>query len=414
MNLKIILSHPEKKEIFEKMLTETIKTEVKNFLETLALAEREIFCEETKDVGNGFRTRTLDTPFGKIENLKVPRTRYENFFPFFLEPYKRSLFTLDELIIAMYQGGCSQRDIARTLTYLLEEKYSPSYVSRVVSVVEEKIKEFNERKIEKWYPFVYLDGSVLKIRRDVVEGEVVYIALGIDEEGYKEVIGFWIPGSDGESASLWKEFLYHLKERGLREPLLFIGDGLKGLKEAVKEVYPLADFQSCILHKVKGTLKRVRKRDREALAIDLKKIYRQNSKEGFIEAFKKVKEVWGKIYPLLFKGWEEDLESLTSYFKYPEEIRRSIYTTNVLERFIKEVKRRSKVVEVFPKPVSAEKVLYLVAIEMNESYKKRKVKGFDEIKEELVSIRRERYGEKLRKEAETQKQKILKFHTHNS
>ena len=158
----------------------------------------------------------------------------------------------------------------------------------------------------------------------------------------------------------------------------------------------------------------MRRRDREALAVDLKKIYRQNSRERFIEAFKEVKGVWGKIYPLLFKGWEEDLESLTSYFKYPEEIRRSIYTTNVLERFIKEVKRRSKVVEVFPKPVSAEKVLYLVAIEMNESYKKRKVKGFDEIKEELVSIRRERYGERLNKETETQKQKILKFYTHNS
>jgi transposase-like protein len=154
----------------------------------------------------------------------------------------------------MYQGGCSQRDIAKTLTHLLEGRYTASYVSRVVSVVEEKIKEFNERKIEKWYPFVYLDGTYIKIRRDVVEGEVVYIALGIDEEGYKEVIGFWIPGSDGESARLWKQFLYQLKERGLKEPLLFIGDGLKGLKEAVKEVYPLADFQSCILHKVRGDI----------------------------------------------------------------------------------------------------------------------------------------------------------------
>ena len=326
----------------------------------------------------------------------------------------------------MYQGGCSQRDIAKTLTHLLEGRYTASYVSRVVSVVEEKIKKFNERKIEKWYPFVYLDGTYMKIRRDVVEGEVVYIALGIDEDGYKEVIGFWIPGSDGESAILWKQFLYQLRERGLKEPLLFIGDGLKGLKEAVKEVYPLADFQSCILHKVRGTLKRVRRRDREALAVDLKKIYRQNSRERFIEAFKEVKGVWGKIYPLLFKGWEEDLESLTSYFKYPEGIRRSIYTTNVVERFIKEVKRRSKVVEVFPKPVSAEKVVYLVAVEMNESYRRRKVKGFEEVREELMSMRRKRYGGNGRgdgggdgggkcEEVEDNLQlRCNKFHTHKS
>lgn len=411
MNLQSILSHPDKKKMLEEIITQKIKAEVKNLLEALALAEREIFCKEKGDVGNGFRHRNLDTQFGQIENLKIPRTRYANFYPFFLEPYKRSLFTLDELIIAMYQGGCSQRDISRTLMNLLEEKYSKNYISRIVSVVEEKIKEFNERKIEKWYPFVYIDGTVLKIRRDKVEGEVVYIALGIDEEGYKEVIGFWVPGSDGESSKLWKEFLYMLKERGLKEPLLFIGDGLKGLKEAVKEVYPLADFQDCIVHKVNGTLRKVRKRDREALAVDLKKIYRQGSKDKFIEEFYKVKKRWERIYPVIFKGWERDLESLTSYYKYPEEIRRTIYTTNVLERFIKEVKRRSKVIEVFPKPESAEKIVYLVAMEMNESYRRRKVKGFEDIKEELVSIRRERYGEETLKETEMQKQKI---YTHKS
>ena len=147
--------------------------------------------------------------------------------------------------------------------------------------------------------------------------------------------------------------------RKLEEPLLFIGDGLKGLPEAVKEVYPEADFQSCVLHRVLS-LHKVRKRDREALKEDLKRIYRQGNEEGFRKAFQEV-DVWGLLYPEVVKSWEREIPYLATYLRYPQELRPYISTTNTLERFIKEVKRRSKVIEVFPDVQAAEKILYLRA-----------------------------------------------------
>jgi len=229
-----------------------------------------------------------------------------------------------------------------------------------------------------------------------VEGEVVYIALGIDEDGYKEVLGFRITGAEGESSEVWKEIVYELTGRGLEEPILFIGDGLKGLPEAVRKVYPKANFESCILHKVRATLSNVRKRDREAVKEDLKRVYWQGSEEGFKEAFQGLKKRWGFLYPEVVKSWEREIPYLTSYLRYPQGVRAYIYTTNTLERFIKEVKRRSKVIEVFPDAQATSKVLYLVSLEMNERYRLKALKDFSIVKEEVLSIRRARYPEKVK------------------
>lgn len=320
--------------------------------------------------------------------MRVPRTREKNFKPTFLQDLKEGLFSFEELILAMYQGGCSTRDISKTLKNLFEMRYSPLSVSKIVSVVEEEVEKFKKRKIEGWYPVIYVDGVYLKIRRGSVSGEAVYVVMGISEEGYKEILSFCVSGSEGESAEVWKDILRELKERGLEKPLLFVGDGLPGLREAIKEVYPLADFQHCILHRVMASLRRVRKRDREAVAYDLRKIYKARSEAEFLRGFKRR---WMRVYPDVIRSWEERMEELISYLRYPEELRAMIYTTNVLERFFKEVKRRSKVIEVFPGQVSAEKVLYLVIKEMNERYKERRIKNFEEIIENLRALRRERY-----------------------
>ena len=223
---------------------------------------------------------------------------------------------------------------------------------------------------------------MIKIRREAVDGEVVYVALRINEDGYKEVLGFWLGGSEGESSDIWKGILYELEERGLKEPLLFIGDGLKGLSRVVKEVYPRADFQSCILHKVRNSLNRVRVRHRVAIKEDLKKVYKQKDEASFREALHGFKEKWGRVYPEIVRSWEAELEHLVTYLRYPEEIRWLIYTTNPLERFIKEVKRRSKVIEVFPAPDAYSKVVY-----------QRGVREFWLAKEALLSIRREKYSQ---------------------
>lgn len=170
------------------------------------------------------------------------------------------------------------------------------WVSRITDKEEKRIEKWKKRKIQKYFPIIFLDGTFLKIRRDVVEGEVIYLALGIDEEGKKEILSFIIEG-EGESAFIYEELLKDLKERGLSQPLLFIGDGLSGLLEAVKKHFPQADFQICLLHKVKRTLSKVRKRDREAVSEDLKKVYRKRTKEEFMKAFSQFKETWKGKYP---------------------------------------------------------------------------------------------------------------------
>ncbi len=262
-NLKIIIQHPEKKKILENLLFKEIKNMIKNLLETLILEERRIFCEEMDDVGNGYFLRSLKTPIGEIKNLRVARTRKKNFKTAIFEPYSREFLYLDELIYYMYAGGCSTRDVANTLEKIYGVKYSPTSISRITSVVTKKIEEFKNAPITKWYPVLYVDGTYLKVRRGgVTENEVVYFVAGLSEDGHKEILGYWIPGGSGESALNWKEIFKELYKRGLKDPLLVVGDNLPGLEEAVKLIYPLADFQSCVLHKIRNTLNRVRKRER--------------------------------------------------------------------------------------------------------------------------------------------------------
>jgi transposase-like protein len=392
--LKKIIQHPEKKEILEELLTKEIRKMIKNLLETLILEERKVFCEEIGDVGNGYFLRNLKTPLGEIRDLRVARTREKNFKTALLEPYSREFLYLDELIFYMYEGGCSTRDVARTLEKIYGFKYSPTSISRITSVVVKKIEEFKKAPITKWYPILYVDGTYLKLRRGgVVEKEVVYVVMGLSEDGYKEILGFWIPGGSGESALNWKEIFKELYERGLKEPLLIVGDDLSGLEEAVKLVYPLAEFQSCVLHKIRNTLNKVRKRDRALVAEDLKRMYETHSEGDWKAHFERFKRNWAKFYPEIIRSWERDFDKLTVYLRYPYPLRSFIYTTNSLERFIKEVKRRAKVIEVFPDKVSVDKIVYLVVDEMNERYGKKKLKNFERIIEELRELRRARYGE---------------------
>lgn len=273
--IRILANKEDTKELLRQIVKGELRGMIKELLEEVALVEREAFCENEAEAKNGFYPRDIEGFFGAIEDIQIPRTREGGFKPFFIRPYRKVSYDIEDLVIAMYQGCCSTRDVSRTMNILLEHCYSASWVSRITDVVQEKVTAFRNRKIALWYPIVFLDGAVIKIRRDSVAGEVVYIALGIGEDGYKEVLGFWFMGAEGESALVWKEILAELKERGLTEPLLFIGDRLKGLDKAVKEIYPLADFQSCILHKVRGTLSKVRKKHREAIAEDMQQIYRQ-------------------------------------------------------------------------------------------------------------------------------------------
>lgn len=362
-----------------KGFAEELKAMVRNLLEGLMREEREIYLGEHPTKANGYYTRDLLTLAGPLEDLKVPRVREGDFHPRILPYRKRASVDLSEAILALYAVGVSTRNISRFLEGVYGAFYSPQSISRLIAVTAEEVKAWRERPLAEAYYAVFLDGTFLSIRRGQTAKEPVYIALGIKPDGHREILGFWLFGSEGESAKNWEEVLKDLKRRGVQRVRIFITDDLPGLEEAIKKIFPEADWQLCVLHAVRDALNKARKKDREALAEDLKEVYRAETEEEAREALKNLRERWGRMYPKIVERWETKAYALLTFLQYPKPIRRYLYTTNQLERLAKEVKRRTKVVEVFCGEEAVEKLLYLVLRHLDEAWGARRLRGFAEI-----------------------------------
>lgn len=373
-----------------KILPNIIKEVVKQTLESIMVAEREIFIKENNGTKNGFYTRNFETVVGKLEELKIPRDREGRFKTKLIEPYKRRDINLEELIFGMFASGMSTRAIADALESVFEFKYSASTISQISEITIEEINKWREKKLKKRYSVIMIDGMYLSVRRDTVEKEVVLFVLGIDEEGYREIIDFEVNPAEGDE--IWEDIIKRLYERGVREVLLFVADGITGIEERIKKYFPKADFQSCIVHKVRNTLNKVRSKDRKEVAEDLKSIYRASTKEDAKEVFNKFKEKWSRKYPNIVKSWEMELYRLLTFLKYPKSIQRVIYTTNLIERTIKEIRKRIKVIGALPSVKSVEKFVYLRVAMLNNKWSDKTVNGFLEAKEEIQKLFSRRYS----------------------
>jgi transposase-like protein len=370
------------KEFVKEKLELIMREELKNFLKV----ER----PDEKNSKNGYYQRSLDTRYGKIENLSVPRDRQGYFHTQLFEPYQRRDGWLETAIIKMYQSGMSTREIGQFIERILGSAYSATTISNITEVALEDIKQWQQRPLKKRYSVLYLDGTFIKLRRDTVANEAIYIAVGVTEEGYREILGFYVGGS--ESALGWRDLLQDLYKRGLQEVLLGVFDGLPGLEEAFRAVYPKADVQHCVVHKVRNTLNRVRVKDREAVAEDLKAIYHSFSQKEALAQFESFKEKWGHRYPKEVESWENTLPTLITFLKYPSAIRSAIYTTNWMERTIKEIKKRIKPMNSLPDVKAAEKIVYLTVQDINDRWSERKLRGFANAYQTLQDMFKERYG----------------------
>ena len=374
----------------QNILPDIIKEVVKQTLESIMVAEREVFLKEHGGTKNGFYLRNLDTTVGKLESLEVPRDREGRFRTKLIEPYKRRDTNLEDLILGMFASGMGARAVAQTLESIFELKYSPSTISEISKVTISEISKWKHRKLKERYAVIMLDGMWLSLRRDTVEKEVVLFVLGIDEEGYREILDFEVNPSEG--AESWLEMIKRLYDRGVREVLLFVADGVTGLEGRIREHFPKADFQSCVVHKVRNTLNKVRAKDRKKVARDLKKIYQASTEEEAFKGFKKFKEKWELKYPKVVKSWEQELYKLLTFLKYPESIQRVIYTTNLIERTIKEIRKRVKVVGALPSVSAVEKFVYLRVAMLNDRWSNRVVNGFLEAREEIREMFSRRYS----------------------
>ena len=373
------MNNPYQKQILSHMLNL-----MKELLEKMIKQEREIYLKQHNSTkANGYYTRDLYTPIGVIEDLRVARTRDGKFNTTLLPYRKRYTVEFENLVYALFYAGISTRKISKVLEALYNMEISHTVASRLADVAEEEINKWKNRELDSYYPVIFIDATYFPINRSGVKKEAIYVALGIRRDGRREILGYDI-GGEGESANVWKEMLNNIKMRGVEEVTLIVGDGLTGLKEAIKKVYPGARYQHCIVHAVRNTLTKVRIKDRAEIAQSLREIYKSRDIEGAREALERFSERWRKKYPKIVKWWEEREEELLAYMEFPEEIRRMIYTTNQIERLFKELKRRLKVMEQLQGEKGAEKIIYVILRELNDRYMSRKLRGFEKAIEDFL------------------------------
>ncbi len=311
----------------------------------------------TKNSRNGYSSKTIQTEDGQFE-LNTPRDRNNDFEPEIVKKKQRRFVSMSDKILFLYAQGMTTRDIVSTFKELYDTEISASLVSKVTNAVIEQVVEWQARPLDPVYPIVYLDCIVLKIRQDKrVINKAVYLALGVNLEGHKELLGMWI--SENEGAKFWLSVLTELQNRGVNDILIACIDGLKGFPEAINTVYPEAHIQLCIVHMVRNSMKLVPYGDYKEIAKDLKLIYQSATEEDALLSLDRFAERWDDKYPQISKSWRTHWQNLNTLFNYPPDIRKAIYTTNAIESLNSVIRKATKKRKLFPTDDSARKVIYL-------------------------------------------------------
>ena len=306
---------------------------------------------------NGFSTKTIKGEFGEAQ-VQIPRDRNGNFEPKFIGKNQTRFIGFDDKIIAMYARGLSTRDIQAQLQEIYGVEVSPTLISNVTAEVIEEVKAWQSRSLDATYPIVYLDCIVVKIKEDKrIINKAVYLALGVNLDGKKELLGMWI--SNNEGAKFWLSVLTELKNRGLQNICIACVDGLTGFPEAIETAYPNARTQLCILHMLRNSFKYVGYKDRKELAKDLKPVYSAATAEEAEVYLDEFAIKWDAKYPTISKSWHTHWANLITFFDYPADIRKAIYTTNAIESLNMTLRKVIKNKRVFPDNESAFKLLYL-------------------------------------------------------
>ncbi len=306
---------------------------------------------------NGGTPKTLLTDHGPVA-IQVPRDRRSRFEPQLVGKHQRRLAGLDEKIVALYGGGMSTREIETFITDLYGPGVSRETVSRVTASVLEDAKAWQTRPLEQVYPILYLDALVVKIRDgQAVRNFACYLAIGVNLEGERDVLGIWFQRTEG--AKFWLAVLTDLKTRGVQDVLICCVDGLNGFPDAIEAVFPKAWVQTCIVHLIRNSLKFVPYKDRRAVAKDLKPIYTAANRDHAFEQLERFAERWDAKYPMISQSWMEHWERVVPFLAFPPDLRRAVYTTNTIEALNRQIRKIIKTRGSFPSEDSARKLLYL-------------------------------------------------------
>lgn len=339
---------------------------------TKALLERAMQAEITEHLGygkhdpaghnsgnsrNGTTTKTLKGDFGEVP-LETPRDRNGSYEPKIIGKGQTRFTGFDDKIISMYARGMSTREIQGHLEEIYKVEVSPTLISNVTEEVMEEVKSWQNRPLDAVYPIVYLDALVVKIREaGHVRNKAIYVAIGVNMQGNKEVLGLW--AGQAEGAKFWLQVLTELKNRGVADVFIACVDGLKGFPEAIEAVFPEAEVQLCIVHQVRASLNYVSWKQRKAVAADLQPIYRASTIEEAGLRLDEFAAKWDGTYPTISQMWRRNWEHLTPFFAYPADIRKVIYTTNAVESLNMSLRKVIKTRGSFPTQEAALKLLYL-------------------------------------------------------
>ena len=308
---------------------------------------------------NGFSPKTVQSELGVLD-ITVPRDRLSEFEPILVPKHQRRLSGLDEKIIALYARGLSTRDIQAQLEELYGVEIPATLVSQITDAVSEEVRQWQSRALDKLYPIVYLDALYVKVRHQGrVSNRAVYLVLGINLEGNKELLGMWMGHQENEGAKFWLRVLTDLKNRGLQDIFIACVDGLSGFPEAIASLYPHTQVQLCIVHLLRNCFKYVPWKERKQVAADLKPIYQAATVEQAEDALEAFAQKWDESYPMISQIWLRHWENIIPFFDYPPEIRKVIYTTNAIESLNRSLRKVLKTKGAFPDEASVFKLLYL-------------------------------------------------------
>ena len=324
--------------------------------------------KNTGNSRNGKTRKTVTGPEGDFE-IETPRDRDSSFEPQLIRKRQVRLVGFDEKVIAFYSRGMTTREIQGQMKEIYGTEVSPSLISKVTDAVLDEVKEWQNRPLDAVYPVVYLDAIHLKIRTSGrVTNRAVYLALGINLEGNKELLGLWI--GEAEGSKFWLGILNELQNRGVQDILIAAVDGLKGFPDAIESVFPKTEVQLCIVHMIRNSLRYVGWKDRKAVAKELKTIYKAPTVEAAAQALDAFEAEYGERFPMVVKTWRSRWENVIPFFSYPDPIRKVIYTTNAIESLNAQLRKVTRKRGAFPTDDSVRKVLYLAIMGASKKWKR--------------------------------------------
>lgn len=342
------------KDLFAETLQEMLEAEMDT---TLGYEKNDAQNKQTINRRNGHSPKTVRSEYGELD-IQVPRDREGEHEPLIVKKHQKNVTGIEDQILALYAKGVSTREIQDHLQRLYGIEVSPALISNITNKIMPMVKEWQNRPLQQIYAIIFLDAIHFKVKQDgQIINKAAYMVIGIDLDGNKDVLGIWI--GENESAKFWLSVLNELRNRGVQDILIASVDNLTGFSDAISACYPDTEIQKCIVHQVRNSIRYVSYKDVKKITAALKPIYRSSSEAAASEELNNFEAVWGDKYPLIVRSWRNNWAEISTFFKYPPEIRKIIYTTNMIESYHRQLRKVTKGKSIFPTDEALLKMLYM-------------------------------------------------------